>query len=366
MKHSNIYYIYVRNTETGNLEYNEVDGTAVKNSYGFDLFRHKHTNKSHEVVSEGMTGYKICDIKPGSTGGDYISSPKDINAFLGTYHQIDKFYRYEKLRKILEQMKDEGKLSPRYTEPEKRRSPKIKEINPDTAFSKCLYKKGKKYFVRIHNEDGIQLFKSKDSGNNPHSSVYAPCNGWMIPLDQETHIDEIVNKLKEGLNIHAWLTERFENQITDPEKWADVGIAEYLNRRDEADKHNAPIKTAMNEKRRQDDEDWENERKAQEQEEITKYETCVANAVNAIRNNETVNNDDIVTRNGNVTSIILELMKIYKIDVPLKTKGWINSALARIFYKDGDYTYSYYSKSKDSGIFHDCLNKLVNAVNEVF
>jgi hypothetical protein len=127
MKHSNIYYIYTRDPEDGSLMFEEVDGTAVKNSYGFDLFRHKVRGKAFEAVSDGLTGYKICEIRPGSANSDYLSSPKDIDSYLGEYHQVDKIYRHEKIRKALDQMREEGKLSPRYTEPYKRRSPKKKE-----------------------------------------------------------------------------------------------------------------------------------------------------------------------------------------------------------------------------------------------
>lgn len=362
MKHSNIYYIITRNRETGNSEFIEVDGIAVKNSHGLDLFRHRVEGKSHEAVFEGMTGYKICDVRPGSTVSDCISSPKDIDAFLGVYHQIDKIHRYERIKRFAEQMKNEEKLSPRYTEPEKKRSPKAKAANPDVTFSKCLYEKGKKYFIRIHNQDGIQLFKRKDSRRDSYYTVYVPCNGWMIPLGSAGNMDEHIKKLKEGLDIHVWLLEVFEKQIADTNQWVDIGVAEYLNRRDEADEHNAPIEAAREEKRKMENEERENKRKEQIQMRNEKYDADISNAVNAIRNNETLNNNDIETLTGNVTSIFLELMKVYNIEVPLKTKGWINSALVRIYYKDDAYTYSYYSKSRDSSVFMEYLNKLINAI----
>lgn len=365
MKHSNIYYITSRNKETQNFEFVEVNGIAVRNSHGLDLFRHKVEGKSHETVFEGMTGYKVCDIRPSSTGNDCVSSPKYIDVFLETYHQIDKIHTYERIRRSLEQMKTEGKLSPRYTEPDKKRPPKTKATNPDVAFSKCLYEKGKKHFIRIHNQDGVQLFKRKDSGNGSHFTVYAPCNGWMITLGSNFNMDEYIKKLKEGLDIYVWLHETFEKQIADPNQWVDIGVAEYLDRRDEADEHNAPIKAAREEKRIKENEEKENKHKEQIQKRSDKYDACISNAVNAIRNNEELSNNDIETLTGNVTSIILELMRVYNIEIPLKTKGWINSALVRIYHKNDAYTYSYYSKSRDSSVFMDYLNKLINAIKEV-
>jgi hypothetical protein len=318
------------------------------------------------MISEGKTGGVICNIHPDSTDSQYVKSHKDIDAYLGVYHQIDKYYKHERLRQIIDKMVEDGKLSPRYTEPDKKRPPKIKEANLDNVFSKCLYEKGKKYFIRIYNQDSIQLFKRKDSGNDSYFTVYAPSNGWMMSLGSAGNMDDYIRKLKDGLDLHAWLLESYEKQIANPTQWADPSIADYLGRREEADEHNAPIKAARDEIRMRDDEKRENERISKEQAEAEKYDSAIAKAVNAIRNKETVNNDDIETMPGNVTSIILELMRIYKIEVPLKTKGWINSALAKIFYEDDGYTYSYYRKSRNSGVFRDCLDKLVYAVNELF
>jgi hypothetical protein len=188
----------------------------------------------------------------------------------------------------------------------------------------------------------------------------------MISLGSTGNMDDYIRKLKDGLDLHAWLLESYEKQIANPAQWADPGIAEYLGRREEADEHNAPIRAARDEIRKQDDEKRENERITKGQAKVEKYDAAIAKAVNAIRNNETVSNDDIETMTGNVTSIILELMRIYKVEVPLKTKGWINSALAEIFYEDDGYTYSYYKKSRNSGVFRDYLDKFVYAVNELF
>jgi len=265
MKHSNIYYISKPNKEQ-QLEFIEVEGIAVKNSYGLDLFKHKDQIKSHHVISEGMTGYKICAISPENKDDDHVVSHKEIDTFLAQYHQIDKLHKYEKIRKCTEQMKERGKLTPRYTEPDKRRPAKKRKSNPDIVLSKCLYKKGKKYFICVYNQDGIQLFKRKDSENDLYFMLYVPCNAWMIALAQASSMDECLAKLMDGFDIHTWVLESFEKQIANPKIWADVGIADYLNRRVEAEAHNAPIDAEREEKRKQKDEMWENKRRVAEQE----------------------------------------------------------------------------------------------------
>ena len=87
----------------------------------------------------------------------------------------------------------------------------------------------------------------------------------MISFGQASSMDENISKLKEGFDIHAWLLEYYEKQIADPQKWADVGISEYLNRRDEADEHNAPFIAARDKKRKQYSDERENEYKVEKE-----------------------------------------------------------------------------------------------------
>jgi hypothetical protein len=157
-----------------------------------------------------------------------------------------------------------------------------------------------------------------------------------------------------------------EKQLADPGYFADVGAADFLNRRKEADAHNAPLRAAMDELDRQESEARRAKQKAEEQQKVDEYDTAINKAVDAIRNNEAVENSEIETLTGNVTSIFLELFRIYNIHPPLRTKGWIKESLIHIFVKDGAYTYSYNRSAKDSEVFFDFLQELVTAINELF
>ena len=100
------------------------------------------------------------------------------------------------------------------------------------------------------------------------------------------------------------------------------------------------------------------EREAREREEEAKHlaeiEKAISDAENKIRAREPLYNDEI-----DGSTVVLRLLKKYSVNVPLKTQGWINNALAVITYdKDGEITYRYHSSSKDSTVFYKYLREL--------
>jgi len=94
----------------------------------------------------------------------------------------------------------------------------------------------------------------------------------------------------------------------------------------------------------------------------------VSQAEQSIIINQKVNNKEITVYKSryesNDTSLILHMMKLYEIKVPLKTQGWINQALASIFYdvEEGNISYTYYKSSANSNVFRKYLNEFVNKV----
>jgi len=89
----------------------------------------------------------------------------------------------------------------------------------------------------------------------------------------------------------------------------------------------------------------------------------------AIINKQNVTNEDITIYksryDSNTTSLILHMMKLYNINVPLKTQGWINKALANISYNENieTYIYSYFNRnSKNSEVFYYYLEQLIKAI----
>ncbi len=99
------------------------------------------------------------------------------------------------------------------------------------------------------------------------------------------------------------------------------------------------------------------ERKAKEREEKEKHNAevqgTVAGAENTIRTQGTLYNEEFEGK-----TIVLYLLKKYGINVPIKTQGWVNNALAKVWFQDGEITYSYYTCSKDSTVFWKYLKEL--------
>jgi hypothetical protein len=99
-------------------------------------------------------------------------------------------------------------------------------------------------------------------------------------------------------------------------------------------------------------------------------EEIITQAEQAIINKQDVKNVKIVLYKShyesNATSLILHLMKKYNINVPLKTQGWINQALANIIYDKTykDYSYQYYKSSVNSTKFASYLYQLVYKIKE--
>jgi hypothetical protein len=101
-------------------------------------------------------------------------------------------------------------------------------------------------------------------------------------------------------------------------------------------------------------------------------ENLILAAEQAILNKQEVKNLDITIYksryNGSTTKIVLYLMKKYNINVPLKTQGWINNALASLQYSEewGEYSYSHYKTSANSSVFYKYLGQLVKAIQEKY
>jgi hypothetical protein len=89
----------------------------------------------------------------------------------------------------------------------------------------------------------------------------------------------------------------------------------------------------------------------------------LAEAEKKILAKQLVSNDSIEE-----STLLLMLFKKYNINVPLKTQGWINKALAQVSYNDktNNYTYSYYTSSKNSTVFREYFDQLISAIKHAY
>ncbi len=91
----------------------------------------------------------------------------------------------------------------------------------------------------------------------------------------------------------------------------------------------------------------------QEEKLNAEVQKTIAEAENTIRTQGTLYNREFEGK-----TIVLYLLKKYGVNVPIKTQGWVNNALAKVWFRDGKITYSYYKTSKDSTVFYGYLKEL--------
>ena len=109
----------------------------------------------------------------------------------------------------------------------------------------------------------------------------------------------------------------------------------------------------IQEKEAEESAEYEARKRAEEEEHRAKIEKAIEDAENTIRLKRTLHNDKFEGK-----TIVLYLLQKYEVKVPLKTQGWINNALAQIYFRDGEITYRYYTSSRDSTVFHKHLKEL--------
>lgn len=98
-----------------------------------------------------------------------------------------------------------------------------------------------------------------------------------------------------------------------------------------------------------------------EKQRIAEVEKAIQDAEYKIFRQEDFKNTEVEGK-----SVINKLMDKYGINVPLRTKGWINSKLAMIVFNGGKISYKFYGKTQrdDSAVFYNYLTRLETAINE--
>jgi hypothetical protein len=93
--------------------------------------------------------------------------------------------------------------------------------------------------VKILPPIGKYALYSRDEGDKNYAYVMT-ASGRLMLLDETARLQGLTEqKIDDHLQA---LTERFEKEIADPEAWVDFGGAAALDRIDDADAHNIPIR----------------------------------------------------------------------------------------------------------------------------
>lgn len=276
----------------------------VRNEFGLDLFQHRGS------VYEGKTGLQFCSLQ----------QAEDLAGF------VEKHGGIEKVQKLIADSLERTGLSPRYTRPDEKKKdifpPKEKDEN--RVFAKDLMG-NKHYYYRFYNENGIELY-TMEKKREFFQTVYIPCDGFMVGIDQRHRLEEVLKwlpTLEHG--IRGEIERVFNQSMEAPDRWADLGFANLLGRYEEAKAHNSAIREAEG---------------------------------NIMAGKEVIN------REINGKSLIMQLFREHEIPVPLKTQGWIINSLHSIRYDPqiGEWNYRYFKGSRNSTKMFDLLSKLSAAI----
>jgi hypothetical protein len=172
---------------------------------------------------------------------------------------------------------------------------------------------------------------------------------WENHVPTEAELDEVI-----GL-VH----ERFEKDLANPSQWAKYQHAALLNRIPECEAHNIPVRELREIERKAREAEAAKVRQEEKIRKEEKYDTRIDEIATAMNSGKaiSVGHDEYAFDGKNP---VLDLFKLYGIELPLRTQGWVNTGLAEI--NDGGYRY-YKSKHKgDSTAFSGYLKKLRDAI----
>jgi hypothetical protein len=203
--------------------------------------------------------------------------------------------------------------------------------------------------------------KEKDMACEEYSQMlYARLDGWMVGLGRLDRKDEILQQLcAPDFDLRQTLLKRFEAMLADSRCWADPGLSDLFDRRDEAEAHNQPIRDTWEAEKQQEAADYEAAELARAQEQEQAYRAAIAEAEQKLLRGEVVQGADIYGR-----SLLLQLFRENNISVPLRTQGWIRSSLVSIQRKGDDNATYYHRRGKDSSVIGKYIMELIHALEE--
>ncbi|MDR1668912.1 MAG: ssDNA-binding domain-containing protein [Oscillospiraceae bacterium] len=223
-----------------------------------------------------------------------------------------------------------------------------------------LNRAAKRSRVKVEPLIGKYEMFSREMGTPPYATNYLylmSASGYLVQLGESERLKDLTEQRIDAFILDA--ATRLDRQLAEPTEWADFAAAAILNRINDAEAHNVPVRE-MREAERQAEREAQQEsdrRLAIEKEQI--LNARIDEIAKAVETGKRINVAyDAGEHRGK--NPVLELFKLYGVEIPLRTQGWVNSRLATI---DGD-SYSYYKQnsSKPSSVFMECLHKLRLAV----
>ena len=228
---------------------------------------------------------------------------------------------------------------------------------------------GRRIRVTVEEPAGkYQLFSREENGNKnlyfltasgmiTRTSDYFPNewdeeqNKWVNVRPTEAQLDEVLPQI----------SAQFEQDMATPTMWAKYQHAAVVNRIDDCEAHNVPVREMRDTEREQRRLAAEQEKLEQEKRFIEKYDAKIDAIAKAIEKGEdiSVRYDEYAFGGKNP---VLDLFRLYDVELPLRTQGWVNTGLASI--KGDSYRYYKSKKQRDSSVFMKHLQTLKRAIEE--
>lgn len=231
------------------------------------------------------------------------------------------------------------------TEYKKQKYQKKKE-NEKYFISKVITYTGikRKYFEFIKEVNGLKFYALKNQIKE-YDKAFISVNNYMIGICLINNIKNAAEQIiRDNINIHEYIKNIFERDLNN-NRIVSLGIAEYLNRLDEAKNHNKKIQEQRKELEKEK-QIQEGIKRLKEEEQHKQYLTE--------QSRKYIAGEEIT---GNV---FYELCKQYNIEIPIRTAGWIKNNLVTIKYKDDctDYTHYKNNSKKIHEVAHELYNRL--------
>lgn len=188
----------------------------------------------------------------------------------------------------------------------------------------------------------------------------------MVRIGYADQQEEIIKKLsEEGIpDYRSAMQEEVDKCMADPHAWVHLGYAAFLDRLDEARKHNQVVRDERDAEREVQKMRCEQEEQERLAESEKKFQDTLNKAEMALLNHQRLVDD----KGLRGTSLFLHLFRRHCIAVPLKTQGWIKSALVSVDYNQAqeNWVYQYYSSHRPSATFSIQLQQLVNSIRRKY
>ena len=258
--------------------------------------------------------------------------------------------------------------SPRYTRPEERREDFFptppKEPKEKVILAPVIGGDLKRHkYVMDYQGDRFTLYAMQKDADERGHSLYLLYEGWMLNIGSSYDRDAIISKLSEEIpDFRQKMRDEVEACMADPKKWVNVGYAAFLDRLEEARAHNRGYHELRDAERAAQSALLAQQEAERNAELEKRYQDAISQAEHAIATHGRL----VDNKNLRGTSLVLQLFRLNDIELPLRTQGWVKSALYSLEYRQGNWYCQIFKGHKSSAAFWEHFDRLEEAIGRKY